>query len=435
MASSRATLKTEIAVVGAGPTGSAAAIAFARRGARVVLVDGYPKAARRFAGEWIHPPGAAVLRCLGIDTHALGTSHGHGLVILGDDGQDPVCLPYAEGSSITRVHSELVTTLREHACALESVTYLPEHVLTGIEGVELTLEDRRGQRVVTVAADRIIGADGRSSKVRGLLWDGADSEVLSYMAGLELRDAELPFEGMAHVVVGGPGPVLLYRLDGGTVRACLDVPSGLPSSERQPQALGDSFGRVLPPQLAPAFRRALRGRIAWAATRWRRRSFLGKANVWLAGDAAGHVHPLSGVGLTLGLLDAAAAARVSSLSEYRRERDVHVVEVLSGVLYQAFARHDPSAIRLRHALFRMLRASPCERQRTMRLLTGEDRSGISLARSFMGATSRVLIRDFERTTTRRQSISELTHHLRQDAAWLRWPVSACVPPMSTRSSL
>jgi len=419
--------KVDVAIVGAGPTGAAAALAFARRGARVALIDGHPEAAHRFAGEWIHPPGVRTLLGLGVETGTLAAVLGHGFAIFGDDGADPVCLPYASGVGAARVHHELVATLREQACALDAVSYLPHHVFNGLDGNTLRLDDRKHGRSVTLSAERIIGADGRSSKVRDSLGASPDSELLSYMAGLELHGVELPFEGMGHVFVGGPGPALVYRIDAERVRACLDVPSAIPSAGRRADALYQAFSRALPAQLLPSVRRALEGRIAWASTRTRPRNFYGRGNVWLAGDATGHLHPLSGVGITLGVMDAKAAAEAPDLASYQRSCASHVVELLSSVLYLAFARHDASAIRVRHGLLRMLRTEPVERHRTMRLLTGEDRAGTSFASSFLRATGRVVVGGLEKTATRRQTLSEWSRHLRQDAAWLKWPLDACVP--------
>src|SRR5688572_5872685 len=222
--STASTLRADVAIVGAGPTGSAAALAFARQGARVALIDGHPEAARRFAGEWIHPPGVRTLAALGVATQSLAAVLGHGFAIFGDDAADPVCLPYAAGVGGARVHHEIVTTLREHACALSGVSYLPRHVFSALSGNTLHLEDRARGRRVELSADRVIGADGRSSKVRDSLGASPDSAPLSYMAGLELCDVELPFEGMGHVFVGGPGPALVYRIDARRVRACLDLP-------------------------------------------------------------------------------------------------------------------------------------------------------------------------------------------------------------------
>lgn len=424
-------LKTEVAIVGAGPTGAAAALAFAKRGARVTLIDGHPEAAQRFAGEWIHPPGVRTLAELGVDIKSLAAAVGHGFAIFGDDDDDPVCLPYTSGHSAARVHHELVATLREHATSQSGVTYLPNHVLSGLDGTTLQLEDRVRGRSVTLTSDRVIGADGRSSKVRDCLGAPRDSQLLSYMAGLELEGVELPFEGMGHVFVGGPGPVLVYRIRPDSVRACLDLPQPVAHAQRQGEALYRAFSAALPPQLRPAVRRALDGRLTWAATRYRPRAFYGRDAVWLAGDAMGHLHPLSGVGITLGVMDAAAAAQADDLPSYQRLCASHVVELLSSALYLAFARHDASAVRIRHGLLRMLRKEPLERRRTMQLLTGEDRAGTSFASAFLRATGRVVVGGLEKTATRRQTLSEWSRHLRQDAAWLKWPLDACVPPVGS----
>jgi 2-polyprenyl-6-methoxyphenol hydroxylase-like FAD-dependent oxidoreductase len=417
----------DVAIVGAGPTGAAAAVAFARRGARVVLVDGYPAAISRFAGEWVHPPGVRALHRLGVDVRQLAGREGHGFAIFGDDGNDPVCLPYDGEMAIARQHSELVTHLRESACGYAGVRYLPGHVFVRLEGNAIHLEDREHGRAVCVRADRIIGADGRSSKVRTALAGPAESEQLSYMAGLELEDAPLPFEGLGHVFLGGPGPALLYRVDERRVRACLDVPVRYSSAARSSAAVYRAFSQVLPPQLEPALRAAVKRRIAWAGTGLRSRRFFGRGHVWLVGDAVGHSHPLSGVGITLGVLDAEAAARADTLDAYREERDAHVAEVLASVLYLAFSRSDASAVRVRHGLLRMLRASAFERGRTMRLLTGDDRAGSSFADAFLRASGQVAWSGVERSASRRQSWRDWGRQLRSDAGWLTWPLRACAP--------
>ena len=52
----------DVAVIGAGPVGSAAALAYADRGQQVLLLEANPKASQRFAGEWMHPPSTDLLR-------------------------------------------------------------------------------------------------------------------------------------------------------------------------------------------------------------------------------------------------------------------------------------------------------------------------------------------------------------------------------------
>jgi 2-polyprenyl-6-methoxyphenol hydroxylase-like FAD-dependent oxidoreductase len=418
---------TDVAVIGAGPAGACAAIAFAKLGARVTLVEGFPGAAARFAGEWIHPPGVRALRSMGVDVATLAASRGHGFAIFGDDGGDPVCLPYGDDVAIARVHEQLVAHLREHAASLSNVTYLPNHVFAGLDANDIELEDRAHSRRVRLRAERIIGADGRASKVRAALACPAASQHLSYIAGVELLDTTLPFEGLGHVFLGGPGPALLYRVDERRIRACLDFPGASSSAARKPTAVYAAFRSILPPQLEPALRAAAQKPLTWAATGVRARAFYGQRNVWLVGDAVGHVHPLSGVGMTLGILDAAAAARADSLAAYRRERDARVAERLASVLYLAFSRKDPSATRVRHGLLRMLRANPSERSRTMRLLTSEDRAGRSFADAFLRATGHVVLGGAGQSVARRQSLRQWARQLREDAGWLEWPLRACVP--------
>jgi len=422
---------SDVAIIGAGPAGATAAIAFAKEGARVTLVEGYPAAAARFAGEWIHPPGVRTLRALGVDIAELAASRGHGFAIFGDDAGDPVCLPYDDGEGIARVHERLVAHLREHAKSLANVSYLPNHVFAGLADNQVELEDRARSRRVSVRAERIIGADGRASKVRLALTGAAESQHLSFIAGLELLDAPLPFEGLGHVFLGGPGPALVYRIDERRIRACLDFPGTSSGAERKPAAVYAAFRQVLPPQLQPALRAACEQPLSWAATGMRPRTFYGQRNVWLVGDAVGYVHPLSGVGMTLGIMDAASAARAADLEAYRADRDAHVAERLASVLYLAFSRKDASATRVRHGLLRMLRVSPRERSRTMRLLTSDDRAGTSFAEAFLRASGHVVLGGAGQAAARRQSWRQWGQKLREDAAWLEWPLGACLPAVDS----
>lgn len=438
---------TDVLVVGAGPTGCAAALAFAKKGAHVVVLDGTPNAARRFAGEWMHPPAVQALRHLGVDTTRLSRSEAHGFVLFGEGGQGgagahggadaaPVELPYVRGTSLARIHHELVEELREYLVDHRSITYLPHHSFAGFEagsslddpsGVTVLVEDKQGNRTLSIRAGRVIGADGKKSRVAAELGVAVPSEPVSYMLGVELKDVTLPREGLGHVFFGGPGPALVYRVDERTVRACLDVPVSAGAGERSKAAVYEAFSRVLPREFDTAFRTSLEQPATWAALRFQPRGEFGRGAVWLAGDAVGHVHPVSGMGMTFGILDAVAASTEPNLESYRARREVYLPELLTNVLYLVFRRHDASAVRIRRALLHMLRNHPDERRRTMQILTSEDSDGASFARSFLRTSGYALgstVRSASRSNDGPTTPAGLLAALVEDLGWLKWPLTA-----------
>src|SRR5688500_17104082 len=89
----------DVAVIGAGPVGATAALAFAREGRHVLLLEQDPFAVtERAIGEWLHPPAVDVLDELGVDlTPPMAYPTGRGFVLFADDGGEPVVLPYRTG--------------------------------------------------------------------------------------------------------------------------------------------------------------------------------------------------------------------------------------------------------------------------------------------------------------------------------------------------
>ncbi len=405
----------DVVVIGAGPTGCAAALALAQRGAEVLLAEAQPKAAERFAGEWMHPPGVRKLAELGVDVERLSRASGSGFVLLAPH-EEPVQLPYARGFSLARVHHDLVFELREIVSRHPRVRYRPGCAFRGFEGNAVILEDQ-GERQL-VRPQRVIGADGRNSKVRAALDAPGAPQPISYMMGIEMKDVRLPFEGLGHVIAGGPGPALLYRVDKDTIRGCLDVPIDLGGDARKKDAIYRAFSRVLPRSLLGAFSESLKQATPWAATRFSPRTYFGRDHVWLAGDAVGHLHPITGMGMTLGLLDAAAVAECDNLEQYEARRGNYIVELLTNVLYHVLRREDESALRVRHGLLSMLRNDGRERLRTMRILTGEDESPTSFVQAFVKAAA-VTIAD---------SLPLHPRHAGRDLSWLKWPMSAALAP-------
>ena len=415
-------------VIGAGPAGCATAACFAARGASVLLVESNPKAARRFAGEWIHPEGARVLNehglLEGLDS-GVATS---GFVVFPNDGLGPIRLDYLEGrTGLTCEHETLVTHIRRRVTELPRVDYA-ERVRAqpvGGDGVDLNL---RGGGTKRVHTELVVVAAGRSSRdVVSPNVTLEDQVSISLMAGLVVTDSQLPCEGYGHVLLGGPGPVLVYRIDQNRIRLCFDVPHMSRRGARAPEWIWKSFAEALPPSLRAGVRDALSpAALSWAAIAFRPRRYQTESGVALVGDVAGIFHPLTALGITMSALDAEALAGAPSLTEYAAERasQSYIPELLSNAIYQAFVRNDAGSEAIREAIFRSWRSSPAHRSRTMKLLGATSTSRTDFVRAF----SRVAIRaGVGALSSDRRTLAEL-------AGWLRWPWASLHPqPAAIRS--
>src|ERR1041385_8197512 len=89
----------DVAVIGAGPVGCVTALAYAAKGADVLLLEANPKASGRLAGGWLPPGAIEILNKLKVDlSPAQPYETGRGFVVYPDDGTRPIALPYDTGS-------------------------------------------------------------------------------------------------------------------------------------------------------------------------------------------------------------------------------------------------------------------------------------------------------------------------------------------------
>lgn len=408
----------DAAVIGAGPAGCGAAACLAARGASVLLIESNPNAAKRFAGEWIHPEGARVLQQHGLLEDLTPRAEGAGFVVCANDGLGHVQLDYPdELKGFACEHETLVRHLRRRAAAHRAVDYV-EGARARPVGARALQLFRGGNPVKGVDVGRIVVAAGRSFGATQA--DKPDRVPISSMAGLLVSGAELPVDGFGHVILGGPGPMLAYRIDERRIRLCIDVPRAAQRGPHPAAWIWESFADALPTGMRASVRRQLgRAPLSWAANVFRPRNYQNELGVALVGDAAGVFHPLTAMGITMALLDAEALASASTVEEYEATRSDQsfIPELLSNAIYQAFARCDAGSEAIRESILRTWRASREQRDRTMRLLGATTTRRADFVYAFAqvalraGATS--LLHD-------RRALSELRD-------WLRWPYASLHP--------
>ena len=389
----------EVAIVGAGPVGSLCAIAHARQGYRVALFEANPSASTRLAGEWLHPSAARILSDLGLSVDAdAQTTSGKGFAVFPEDGHEPILLPYSDGSSgLVCEHSTLVARLREAALNEPGIDLRRHARVHDVADGQLTyMQDDVSH---TVVAERIVGADGRSSVVRRSLGLTARPKACSRMVGLTLNGVSLPLEGYGHVICGAPGPMLIYRLSEDLVRVVIDVPLDY-APHTWKTLLPDSYALWMPEMLRSAFIEAWSGeRIHTAVNVVSPRLTYGTSRRVLIGDAAGCYHPLTATGLTLGFGDTLALAEHKEFRDFRNERfeATRVPEMLAMGLYEVFADHRAEGVALRQTMYSRWRADPRVRDGTIRLLACEDTSVISFSREFATTVAGALKATFPRS--------------------------------------
>lgn len=420
----------DVAVVGAGPVGCVAALAHARRGAKVALIEAQPTRRNRFAGELLHPPAVAALREVGITSVTPANDHlaNRGFAVFSADRPTPDLLAHAGEPGFTAEFNHLVEFMQENAQAHAGVTWMPHvRVTEARDGLVQAVD--RSDHTLTLRAPRIIAADGRFSQLRKSLGIPDDRTPLSNMAGLVLRGVELPFEGHGHVMLGGWGPILAYRIAEDLVRVCIDVPLAIKRTGDRGRRIWEAIRDQLPESLREPIRAELEAdRVAWALIELRPRIHYHRHGVALVSDAIGHFHPMTGIGMTLGFGDAVELARHDNLDAWQkvRHRETLAPALLATALYEIFAVDAEPTLACREAIYQMWASRPDLRSKSMALLCCEDSSFAHLLGLGVGMVGRASV-----AITRRHvgdgSLREGTDALARVGGLIRWLLAESVP--------
>lgn len=349
----------DIAIVGAGPAGSATAIASARLGYRVAIVDKQFFPRDKLCGDFINPINWPVFRALGVDERIRGEAHAvvRGFRLTTHFGA------HAEAAFSLQDHERLLgiglTRSRLDQVLLEKTRHEGVSLFQGCKVINLskrsdgwTVEIDCAGVSKTLQAQVLVGADGRNSWVAQRIGLSSSGDVTGRAVGFQvrLRSAFTDDKVAIHLFPGGYAG--LVSLGDGTVNLCLTIDRARIVSERAEEMLFDEY---LPQN--PYLKKILLSSERLGKVRWTypvyfppRRS--SGERVVLVGDAARVSEPVTGEGVYLamrsGLLAAStidqafhsgdlSAARLKRYelncrSEFRRRR------MLNSLIYLAVYR-------------------------------------------------------------------------------------------------
>jgi flavin-dependent dehydrogenase len=300
----------DVAVVGAGPAGAAAALFAARGGHRVVIFDRQSFPRDKPCGEGLMPSGRPILRELGLEDEviAAGAPPFHGIQF-GLPGRPPVVVPFPEhrgeraGLGVRRL--EFDARLVEQLEADDRIQFCPS---TAVDDVRT--DGATGPRLTTasgeVRARFVAVADGLRSPIRHRLgWTRGPRPPYRY--GL-----------IGHWSIDGPvDPWVHITFDeglevyDGPVAANQRMVGLLCYQERMREFGGRLAARYreVALSLRPELRRAeMVGSVSAIGPFWYRARPVANAGVFLVGDAAGFSDPITGEGMAAGLRQAQAFA-------------------------------------------------------------------------------------------------------------------------------
>ena len=159
--------QSDLVISGAGPAGAAAAIAAARRGLRVTVVERAVFPRHKVCGDCLNPDCWPVFARLGVADAVRGLAQGEidEVRLVGPDGRS-VSVPLPAGAEIA-VPREALDALLLEAATREGVTVLTGQPITAVAREGTGWRVQAGNRELT--ARTVIAADGRNSTVCRLL--------------------------------------------------------------------------------------------------------------------------------------------------------------------------------------------------------------------------------------------------------------------------
>jgi flavin-dependent dehydrogenase len=278
----------DVCIAGGGPAGLAAAIAAARRGLSVTVIDAAEPPLDKACGEGLMPDALLALGQLGVDLDDALSTPFRGVCFTGYGWRAEALFPNGTGRGIRR--PVLHKLLAEYAETL-GVRFLWHKRITALDGHYLTLDSE------LIHARWIVGADGLQSRIRR--WARLDANTTtSSRVGRRLHYRAVPWSRCVEIYWGEHGQAYVTPVAPDEV--CVAFIGRKKHTTR-------AFTLEGYPELKERLKHAdvasaLRGAMTVGRTLHR----VAAGHVALIGDASGSVDAITGEGLALSFRQALA---------------------------------------------------------------------------------------------------------------------------------
>jgi len=304
--------RCDIAVIGAGPAGACAALAAARAGGRVVLIDraAFPRA--KVCGCCLAASGVAALHAAGAGDALAGAMPLRAIRVA--RGARAMTLRREAGVAIARedLDGRLVDCARRAGVDVRLET-------SARVARESTVQLTHGERVSTLAARTVIVADGLAGgaldDVPGFEWRIAPRSMMGFGAVLPARALDCP-AGEIHMHVGRDGYIGAVRLPSGEIDVAAAVS---PAALRRAGSVAACANALLS--------RAQHDAAEIARARWRgtphltrTRARVAAPGILVVGDAAGYIEPFTGEGMSWAIATGLAAGELAARETLAHEQ-------------------------------------------------------------------------------------------------------------------
>jgi geranylgeranyl reductase family protein len=356
--------RMDIAIVGAGPAGSSAAIFLARKGYSVTLIDKEQFPREKLCGDFINPINRPVFRAFGVEEKILSQQHEKVMSFRmtsfsGEEAEAALaCRNEDAGLGLRRFDLDQILLKKAGS---EGVGLFQNSKLRSIrkESNEWNLEIDRGGIVEHLRAPVLIGADGRNSWVAHNLGMVTAKSTRGRSVGFQVRlttSAKIDGKVEIHLFPGGYAGVV--GLGDHTITLGFAIDKGSLRQRHSPERLLDSHLSV-----NPYLKEILRRSEVVGAMRstypvyFPPRRFYADG-VLLVGDAARISEPVTGEGIYFAMKSGELAARTVDQAFRRSDFSADHLRLYEHECRRAFARRLRINMLIRWLMYRPAVLSP-----------------------------------------------------------------------------